>query len=351
VASLEEVPPQLVATCRVRTRLRRPRATDPGHVHRPWYPQLERAYLLHLEDAFIGDNVVMDDDRYYGFDRDWLGRDWRLYAGTREVRHLDAAVSIGAWGGEAFQLFVLAGLPKLAMVIDWLESPGFEHVKIVSHDEGAPTARWFFEALGLRGRVVQKPIDSRTGFVIHADRVYYPQYAPTLRSYGLFARNTLLPVRRRLGALEPGPQDLVLYLEREMGKIRSVANRDALLEALRRRLRGTPYRLELFGARGLHVDREAFARARVIVGPHGGAFANMIFARPGAHVVEFQPLYRLFEEGGRDRPVYWGMAEACGLTYWTSEPEHFDFMERRMRVDVDDVVEIVGRALEEAPPC
>ena len=354
VARLAEVPRHLVTHTPVRTRLRRPRATDPEHVHWPWYPQLERAFLLHLEDAFIGDNVVFDDDRYFGLGRRWLGRSWELYARTREVRHLDAAVSIGAWGGEAFQLFLMAGLPKLAMVIDLLESPGFEHVKIVSHDDGAAAARWFWKALGLRDRVVQKPKNSEEGFVIHADQVYFPQYDPTIDSYGVYARNTLLPIRRRLGALEPGEQDLVLYLDRyPQDIIRSVGNRDALLEALRARLAGTKYRLEVFRSEGPDCDRGLFARARVIVGPHGGAFANMIFARPGTHVVEFLPLYRRYREGKQPRPVFWGMAEGCGLDYWTSEPENFGFQTRRMVVDVADVVEIVGRALDttEATRC
>lgn len=352
VSCLDDVPAHLVTETSVRTRLRRPRASDPGHADRPWYPQLERAFLLHLRDAFIGDNVVMDDDHYFGLGRHWLGQSWTLYAGTREVRHLDAAVSIGGWGGEAFQLFVVAALPKLAMVLDWLEQPGCEHVKIVSHLERAKTAQWFWRTLGLRERVVQKPIDSKAGCVVHADHVYFPQYDPTIDSYGVYARNTLLPVRRRLGALEPGEQDRVLYLVREPSdKIRSVGNQDELLQALAKRLEGTRYRLEVFRAKDLDVDREQIARAKVLVGPHGGAFANMIFARPGTHVVEFLPLYRLFGENQNPRPVFWGLSQACGLEYWTSEPRNFHFQKPAMEVDVADVVHLVGRALEETPRC
>lgn len=353
VESLAGVPADRVTHQPVRTRMRRPRSTDPEHVRWDFYPQLERAFLLHLEDGFIGDNVVMDDDHYFRLGRPWLGEGWQLYHEIREVRHLDAAVSIGAWGGEAFQLFIVAGLPKLGMVIDLLESPGFENVKIVSHDEGARTARWFWEALGLRHRVAQKPRNAQAGFAIHADRVYFPQYAPTLDSYGLYARNTLLPIRRRLGVEEPGEQDLVLYLDRPPDVIRSVANRDALLEAIRKRLRGTSHRLEIFRARGPGADRALFERAKVIVGPHGGAFANAIFARPGAHVVEFLPIYRLYREGAQPRPVFWGLAQGCGLEYWTTEPRNFDFFQRGMVVDVGDVLEIIGRAIDggEAADC
>jgi len=352
VACLDDVPADRVTQTPVRTRLRRPRTSDPSQANLPWYPQLERAFLLHLRDAFIGDNVVMDDDHYFGLGRHWLGSNWTLYAGTREVRHLDAAVSIGGWGGEAFQLFILSALPKLAMVLDWLEQPGCEHVKIVSHLARAKAARWFWQALGLRERVVQKPIDSKAGFVVHADHVYFPQYDPTIRSYGVYARNTLLPVRRRLGALEPGEQDLVLYLAREPSdKIRSVGNQDELLDALRRRLAGTRHRLEVFQARDLDVDRAQVARAQVLVGPHGGAFANMIFARPGTHVVEFLPLYRLFRENENPRPVFWGLSQSCGLEYWTSEPRNFHFQKPGMQVDVADVVDLVGRALEESAAC
>ena len=34
---------------------------------------------------------------------------------------------------------------------------------------------------------------------------------------------------------------------------------------------------------------EIFRQARVIVGAHGSAFANLVFAQPGAHVVDLMP--------------------------------------------------------------
>lgn len=343
--SIDGLDANLVSQQTVRTRLARPRSTDPDHENWPWYPQLERAFILHLEDAFIGDNVVFDDAHYFGLGRHWLGRGWELYADTREVKELTAAVSIAAWGGEAFQLFVLAGLPKLGMVLDLLESPGFEEVKIVSHDAGAVGAPWFWNALGLRDRIVQKPINAKEGFVIHADRVYFPQYAPTLDSYGLYARNTLQPVRRRLGSLDPGEQDLIVYIDRPFPLIRSVGNREELLAALRKRLAGTRYRLEVWTSNGTDADRKVFERAKVILGPHGGGFANMIFARPGTHIVEFLPIYRLYRERKPCRPVFWGMAQGCGLDYWTTEPRGFDFIERNMQVDVPDILEILDRAI------
>ena len=135
-------------------------------------------------------------------------------------------------------------------------------------------------------------------------------------------------------------------MDRQPQVIRSVANRGPLLEAIQNRLQGTGYALEIFRSQGPTKDRALFERAKVIVGPHGGGFANMIFARPGTHIIEFLPIYRLYREGRGPRPVFWGMAQACGLDYWTSEPDEFGFDQRGMQVDIDDVVEILGRVID-----
>ncbi len=347
VDRVADVPHELVTSRRITTSTERPKSWNPRYAGYDWYPQIEAASLLHLRDGFIGDNVVFDRDRYYRLGSWWLGNSWELYRKTREVRHVDVGVSIGGWGGESFQLFVLAALPKLAALLDVMERPELAHAKIVSHDEGAPAARWFWDALGLRDRIVQKPQDARAGFVVHADVALFPHFEPNSGQFGLFPRGTLLPVQRRLGTLEPEIQDLVVYLERPGAKRhRSVANGDELVRRIEQVLAGTGYRLELLAGEGhLDADRALLKRAKVILGPHGGAFGNLVFLQPGTHVIEFLPLYDLFAAGRDPQPGYWGLAQAASLDYWTVAPENFDLDRPGMYVDVEEVAAILGHVL------
>ncbi len=309
------------------------------------FAQLDRAVLLHLGDAFVGDGVVFDADRYYSLNRWWLGDQWHHYDETNEVRHVDAAASVAAWGGEAFQHFVLDALPALASMLELLEHPELSHVKIVSHDEPDSAAQWFWERLGLRDRIVAKPRNTKSRFVVHADLVLFAQFEPNAQQLGLYPRHTLRPIQHRLGTLEPAPRDRVVYLRRRL--TRMLVDEDELLDRLRQRLSGTGLGLDILEGADHPGDGEALMRrARIILGPHGGAFANMIFAQPGTHVVEFLPFFRLLEEPPGNRPlVYYGLAQAAGHHYWSVTPREFGHHQPRMSVSSDEVLSVVDRIL------
>lgn len=338
---LDAVPENNIISVPVRSRMQRPRSIQPDFAQWDWFPQLEKGFMLNLQNGYIGDNVVFDRDRYYSLGRWWLGRSWELYANTTTVRQVPCAISVAAWGGEAFQHFVMDAIPKLASVIDFLNTPEFEHVKIVTHYHNSPAAKWFWDKLGIGHRIVQKPINAREGVVIATATALYVDFEPNLGAFGLYPRNILRPVQERLGILGDQPlQDLVVYLART-GK-RSVANEDTLLTRIKRVLAGGKYGFHVFEASGdLSRDMGIIRRAKVVIGPHGGAFANLVFAKPGTHVVEFLPLYELYRQGQESRPNYWGLSQAAGLDYWTVSPRNFDFDQPGMTVDVDEVARIL----------
>jgi len=346
ITSLDRIPSALISTRPVTTTLERPKSLRMDTPSLNWFPQLTEAFLLHLADGFIGDNVVFDKERYYNFGRWWLGSGSHWYAQTDRVLHLDSAISIAAWGGEAFQHFILDALPTLAGVIDFLESPAGAAFRIVSHFKGSPVIRYFWQKLGLTRRVIQKPVNVAERLVVHADRVLFSGYMPTLGELGLYPRHVLRPLQWRLGLLEPTPQDKVLYLRRKPDIGRSVAEEELLLSRLSAELAGSGLELEVFQSTlNPDQDRECFRRARVILGPHGGAFANLVFAQPGTHVIEFLPIYQLYGAGRDARAMYWGLSQAAGLDYWTVPPLNFDFESADMNVDVDEVIEIVRHVL------
>jgi capsular polysaccharide biosynthesis protein len=71
-----------------------------------------------------------------------------------------------------------------------------------------------------------------------------------------------------------------------------------------------PLGFEVVTLSGLSVAAQAalFSSARVIVGPHGAGFSNLLFCRPGAIVLEFfSPYYVNF--------CYWMLARGAHLSY------------------------------------
>ena len=92
----------------------------------------------------------------------------------------------------------------------------------------------------------------------------------------------------------------IIYLSRRKGSLsggRRVINEGELEKHLRRFAGNNGYEYVTF----FHTDYkklddllELFSRAVAIVGPHGGAFTNMMFAPKGTLVVEFIPNGAIF---------------------------------------------------------
>jgi capsular polysaccharide biosynthesis protein len=120
------------------------------------------------------------------------------------------------------------------------------------------------------------------------DRVPHPETVDWLRSTFLTRRGT----KRRI------------WISRKAASIRRVVNEDQILEVL------APLGFQTVELEGLSIYEQAelFAGAEIIAGPHGAAFANAVFAPPGARLIEVVP--------GGYRPVFFkAIAQACDLGY------------------------------------
>ncbi len=209
-------------------------------------------------------------------------------------------------------------------------------------------AQRFWKLLGLEDRIEQKPRNVHSGFVIHANHALYVDFEPNFNVQGVYPRHTLRPLQRRLGLLDPTSRDRVLYFRRRESR-RRVADEAELLGRIETLLEPGPYQFEIFEHRDLESDMERMRRARIVLGPHGGAFQNLIFAQPGTHVVEFLPIYDLPRRGVDARHMYWGLAQAAGLDYWTVTPRRFGFEDPEMIMDAESVLAVLKRILEISP--
>lgn len=123
---------------------------------------------------------------------------------------------------------------------------------------------------------------------------------------------------------------------------RQLLNQSSLLAAIASSLL-PPYRLQTLTCMDWKTDRAVVARAAVLIGVHGGALVNMIFAAPGTHVIEIgrsvimraMQMQRLRQRRANastspspfpplpasknPRLVFAGMAASLGHVYWTAE--------------------------------
>ena len=135
----------------------------------------------------------------------------------------------------------------------------------------------------------------------------------------------------------------VVYLPRPRGA-RFVQNESQVIASLKK-IFGDALRVyEL--QNDWKVDRHAFRDAKLIIGPHGGAFGNLIFAPLNAIVVEFLPLTRLKKTLQNERPCYLGLAKALGFTYHALEFDGFDF-EKEMTVPIPALEALLAKIPEE----
>lgn len=110
---------------------------------------------------------------------------------------------------------------------------------------------------------------------------------------------------RLLRHLAPPKERHPLYVTRTAGTHnRTVLNEPALIRLL------TARGFEVIdpAAESVLAQMEAFASASVIVSAHGAALANLVFASPGATVIELFP-------AGQVLPDYWRLASSAGVHY------------------------------------
>jgi capsular polysaccharide biosynthesis protein len=96
-----------------------------------------------------------------------------------------------------------------------------------------------------------------------------------------------------------------LYISRSAARRRKVSNESGVLEVLRR-----------FGFRILHAESCSFEEqvraasgSRYLVSSHGAGLTNMLFMRPGSHVLELR------HRGDGVSTCYFTMASALALHY------------------------------------
>lgn len=156
-------------------------------------------------------------------------------------------------------------------------------------------------------------------------------------------------------------KNLILYMPRSLKGIRGVVNDAEILSTIRQHIR-SEYEIVLVNhtqeyktIHELHASwykyAQLFRRARVIIGPHGGAFNNMMWAPTEVDIIEFNefPDDNHFSEshGGTPvRHVFLTSAWAKGITgkFFIIEPSmkhKFDMYTGKLRIAPYELFEVM----------
>jgi len=208
----------------------------------------------------------------------------------------------------------------LAQADHLLEASGLNATLIVAAPRGAPQLPELWRLAAPRATIVPP----RAGMT--SERLLYPCHTPLLHP---FTRRRIVERILIAAGMDPAGAPLasrktVAFLTRGDGTStasRAWLNQEANLAATRALLaeRGQREVVEIFSVRTLATDQLAalkfFARARAIVGVHGGAMCNHLWAAPDTLVLEIWPVTA---DGSKTRSgnVFWEHTALLGQEFW-----------------------------------
>ena len=122
---------------------------------------------------------------------------------------------------------------------------------------------------------------------------------------------------------------------------RNVRSGQALLAALRREFPADNV-LAFTGNEPVAEQARLFHRATLVAGPHGAAFANMIFCRAGASLIEF---HRLRWRAQPNSPIYALLARSLHLLHWVIADTTTESSKRGYEISPHMLVETARAAI------
>ena len=191
----------------------------------------------------------------------------------REPRKIEApCILLGSDANYAH--WVLRDVLKLALI----EGAGLPSgLPYLVADDLRGWHRAYLELLGIsEARLLRVPADG----VYACPRIYVPTQ---LRNHPRMAIG-IDWLRAKLAPLlaPPAERTELIYASRREQSNRRLLNESAVEEMLS----GMGFRVIVPGEMSVREQIDAFSRARVVAGPHGAALVNMVFAPPGATLIE-----------------------------------------------------------------
>lgn len=270
--------------------------------------EIPEKYLTMIEGVrLVGKSglVILPDGSYAAevtFGRAHLEGDPAYYGGPPKV--------VQKKGGCYFSLLLLwAGtgsyyhwmqdvLPRLYLTLEWLP----DDVRMIVPTNLRPYQKETFALLGLP----EARLCYFSGTEAWELEALY--FAPPETRSGHASPDANRWLRGRLlmaSGVVPASRDKRVYISRRLARYWRITNESEVEACLRR------YGFETYMTETMTIREQAslFARAAVVVSNHGSGLTNILFAQPGATVLDIM-------EPSNPRYCYWTMSEAAGHHYW-----------------------------------
>jgi hypothetical protein len=305
------------------------------HVRRVAVAELPHGRVLSPHNAVItgNDDLLVEVSLYFGTSR---AREHPIFLHPFPGIPLEVGGRLGVLalqGDSNYYHFVMDVLPRLGVLE---QCPDVEPPDLWYAPKGEEFQRELLEMMGVD---LSQVIDSSQTKHVIAETLVVP-LPPAM-----VVINPPWSVEYLRRKLIPTPiervKDKAIYVKRGGGiNNRRVDNEDELMDYL------TARGFEVMQPEKLHAYEklEAFAQASMIVGAHSAGLVNLLFASPGAAVVE------LFPSGGINT-CYWKLAQAVpGLEYryvlGTGDPEAVSLSEFLVS-DIQADIPAIGRMLDD----
>ncbi len=318
---------------------RKPPRTPTAKVH----PSFERRLSYSSPEQFIaeipgarvvGTNgvVVAPTGEYFvesSWEEYWLVRDnaYRLPRLPRRQSREGAYTSlISLWWENSYFHWMCDAMPRVAAI-----SSLPADVKVLIPARLTSYQRQALDLLGLAGdRLV--PFDDEN---VCFERFYFISAVGRTGNIPPWAAEWL---RDRFRAAVPGEgrQPRRIYISRNLAAARRVLNEDDVMGVL------APLGFEKVFCEELTLADQVrlFSGAETVVAPHGAGNTNMLYAPPGARLIEFQ-------EPGLVHVCYWSLCESLGHEYWylMAEPAAESKRGADMVAPIDQLRAVLERTL------
>eukprot|EP01084_Bolivina_argentea_P144902 254122_1 len=150
----------------------------------------------------------------------------------------------------------------------------------------------------------------------------------------LYAWNSMHSIKHLLTNMNV-KREYIIYLARRNKRKRTVRNDQQVVRYLNHSAQIHGYKFFVYECCDIydvkyksHFDqtKDIFSKGMMFVGPHGGAFANLVFAQFGSYVLEFNSWFGDVEsDKPPDRPLFYGLSQANGLHYYYLNPKEFHY--------------------------
>lgn len=221
-------------------------------------------------------------------------------------------------GPTYFYHWVIDRLPSVLLLKDFLLAD--PEMKLIVNNQNGYIAGYVHEYLDLLGIPVEQRLVAQKNVLYHAETVYFATpflMEPIPKKLLLKLRQELLTAARKKSISREFNKNLIVIIQRKESD-RRIANLNDLLAMINSSFDPNMYETVVFdGSVSVAEQIQIFNKARLIIGVMASGLTNMLYAEPGATVIEIHQTRDYFPPTFNAGVEWcWWLSSAVGLNYW-----------------------------------